>query len=797
MKSKTGITRICIVALAIFALSIGFHCSGIKAEAATKKTYTVSTKTKPVDGKYVKSKSYNSKTKHYYMLRSYLERLEKNGGGTLVLKKGTYNITNVLSVPSNVTIKLSKGVVLKKLSSTGTKGLKASNTMFYLVPPSKQNKKNSTYGYKGSKNISIIAAKGATIDMNGTSSTAIYMAHNNNVSVKGITFKNVKGATYIININGCNKVNITNCSFSGQRTKTTAIVLDMPAKTKKQTKVWVKQDNTMNANITVTGCNFNSLNRGLASVRFVSGKYHSNVVINSNVFRNIQDDVIRAINLKTPVICGNMFNNVGTGTTIVKGLKLFPSAVYLGGVTNPTVSGNFFTGVPLPISVVPYKNTDSEMKTGNTYTKNSITNEQLQQMYTTNSCKNCVQPYVKAFNNARTKYYKYYFFEEANKTYRVTPKTKPYNMDGMTRSDYNSKTKHFFMLQSYLFQIEANGGGTLILGPGDYYLPAEISVGSNTTIQFERKAYVHYTSEDTGGKFAATSGMFALVSPRGEAAGDKYKGYNGVRNVKFVGPVDKDGGIDSNGESNLPVVMIHNQNVTFKNMTFKGMNGGHFIEMDASKDVLVENCVFSGIIANIDSGKEAINIDIPDKYTYGVIRRWTSYDQTPCTNVTIRNNVFSNLTSAIGSHHYTPKAWHTNIYINNNTFEDISYYPVRVMQMKDIYIENNTFTNIGYKRPNKTTYIICMQGVNNPVVKGNVINSSTGYIHIGVRKIVMDGGSSNNLANKYPVLLNTVSQEAIQQMLTQNTTIGVDKERAYVEYSNTLGGKDVVRYKLN
>jgi hypothetical protein len=36
------------------------------------------------------------------LLRSYLERLEKNGGGKLILKKGTYKITNTLYIPSNV-----------------------------------------------------------------------------------------------------------------------------------------------------------------------------------------------------------------------------------------------------------------------------------------------------------------------------------------------------------------------------------------------------------------------------------------------------------------------------------------------------------------------------------------------------------------------------------------------------------------------------------------------------------------------------------------------------------------------
>ena len=40
--------------------------------------------------------------------------------------------------------------------------------------------------------------------------------------------------------------------------------------------------------------------------------------------------------------------------------------------------------------------------------------------------------------------------------------------------------------------------------------------------------------------------------------------------------------------------MCHNKNITLDGITFKNMKYGHFIEMDASKNVTVNNCTFTG-----------------------------------------------------------------------------------------------------------------------------------------------------------------------------------------------------------
>lgn len=117
--------------LVLLSMVMVFLVLHTQTEAKAKTpTYTITTSSKPYNTAYSKYSTYNQYTKHYYVLRSYLERLEKTKGGKLVLKKGTYTISNTLYVPSNVTIQLENGTKLVKGTKTGTSQFKASSSMF-------------------------------------------------------------------------------------------------------------------------------------------------------------------------------------------------------------------------------------------------------------------------------------------------------------------------------------------------------------------------------------------------------------------------------------------------------------------------------------------------------------------------------------------------------------------------------------------------------------------------------------------------------------------------------------------
>ncbi len=132
-KKNIWILSFTIALFCLFTLNI----KGTKAHAATTKpTYQVTPTTKPINKSYLKYSTYNDQTKNYYMLRSYLEKLESTKGGKLILKKGTYLVSNALYVPSNVTIELSDGAKIIKGKSTGSK-IVPSKSIFQFIRPSK------------------------------------------------------------------------------------------------------------------------------------------------------------------------------------------------------------------------------------------------------------------------------------------------------------------------------------------------------------------------------------------------------------------------------------------------------------------------------------------------------------------------------------------------------------------------------------------------------------------------------------------------------------------------------------
>lgn len=132
---------------------------------AQAETYTITPNSDTFNRNFMNGSTYNTYTRHYYLIRSYLEQLEETGGGTLVLEEGIYTISNVLFVPSNVTIKLEDGARIVKGNETGTTIFDADKSIFQFIRPS-LGKEKGVYGeYDGEKNISIIGTGSATIDL--------------------------------------------------------------------------------------------------------------------------------------------------------------------------------------------------------------------------------------------------------------------------------------------------------------------------------------------------------------------------------------------------------------------------------------------------------------------------------------------------------------------------------------------------------------------------------------------------------------------------------------------------------
>ena len=322
----------------------------------------------PYKGYYVKYNTYNKKTKGYYLLRSYLERLNTLKGGVLVLTKGTYTITNTLCIPSNTTIILEDGAVIKKTNDTGTSKLTPTASLFQTVSYTNAAKEGVCSKYNGEHDIDIVGEGRATIDMNGVDCQGIISCHCKRLTVSGITFKNMS-AYHFIELDASKDVTISNNYFFGKTDSTSArkeaINLDTPdTLTGGFHQLWTSYDMTPDKNIYITDNVFCDLNCGVGTHKYTYGSMHENINILRNTFINCSSYAIRCMNWDTPVIKDNGFINTSSldfeNTTAVTSKTFVPeeqqTTIVVNGTINPLITENRFENIKTPVSFYHWKN---------------------------------------------------------------------------------------------------------------------------------------------------------------------------------------------------------------------------------------------------------------------------------------------------------------------------------------------------------------------------------------------------------------------------------------------------------
>ena len=331
--------RFYFACVCFFVLAMGLM---INPNVTSAKTYKVSPKSKPCNG-YNRS-TYNKHTKNYYTIQSYLDKIASQKGGTLVLKKGTYRLSNTLYVSKNTKIILSNGVVLRKETKTGVKGMPASTTMFQFVNKFKAIVKGAYGKHNGEKNISLIGKGKAVIDMNyakkgNSAEIGVVMGHNKNVKIDNITFKNMR-LGHMIEMDACKNVKITNCTFCGFKPSgyynKEAINLDTPDKKRDGfNSKWSKKDCTPNDTVLIQNCRFDTLEAGIGTHQYTGNRYHKNVKITKCSFNRVQT-AVRVLNWKKANITYNTFTNCSPNWR-------YPYSFFIAGAKGLNFSYNQFS----------------------------------------------------------------------------------------------------------------------------------------------------------------------------------------------------------------------------------------------------------------------------------------------------------------------------------------------------------------------------------------------------------------------------------------------------------------------
>ena len=297
-------------------------------------------------------------------------------------------------------------------------------------------------------------------------------------------------------------------------------------------------------------------------------------------------------------------------------------------------------------------------------------------------------------------------------------------------SHANKYTSDYLGLNSYLEKMRKKGGGTLTIKKGTYKICNAICVPSNITIVFKSGVKFVKTSKTGIKGQKAASGMWQIVPKKKSMKKNSVKGYKGSKNVKFIaqGKVT----FDMKKKYGMCIACAHNDGVEISGITFKGMNGDHYIEVNGSRNINIHNNYFGAAVAKTKKknyNKEAINVDTPDAKTHGIPLKWVKKDITPCVNVTIQNNTFNGTTRGVGTHKYSQKGgkhvYHQNVKVIGNSFNNIYDNGVFVLNWKNATIKNNRFNTIG--KSSNLTY--------------SFTNIKRNAIYFGVQKNVKAGSS--------------------------------------------------------
>ena len=262
----------------------------------------------------------------------------------IIIEPGTYELAYCLYISSN-TYLYAEGVTF--IQTAG-----ADKTMLKVGANGSE-----AAGYE-EENIII---EGGTWDKNGNAKTLLKIGHAQNVTVKNAVFTNCRNA-HLSEIAGVKDLTISDCTFSDQ-------ILDAEASLMTYEAIQLdilesshiggyRAEDLPLENITITGCTFDNVPRGIGAHTAVLNSPIDTLAITDNTFTNIGSCAVQLMNVKNCTISGNTMENVPRGIYIytyrTHGVFLSTTLEAEGGITSDT-STSYET--PADVNLVITENT--------------------------------------------------------------------------------------------------------------------------------------------------------------------------------------------------------------------------------------------------------------------------------------------------------------------------------------------------------------------------------------------------------------------------------------------------------
>lgn len=232
---------------------------------------------------------------------------------------------------------------------------------------------------------------------------------------------------------------------------------------------------------------------------------------------------------------------------------------------------------------------------------------------------------------------------------------------------------------------------TVKVKPGSYDLSKALHIYSNTTLILTDVTLTSKGTKKFNMILSGTSGKYK--GRKNYAASSLCRGYKGFKNITIKGGT-LIGGKKNKGSL---VRIYHATNVTLDGVTVSGGAGVHQMEICAINGLYIKNCTFRDAGKSADdidnhTNEEALQLDIP---CCNAVYPGVYQDGTPMKNVEITGCTFKNVSRGLGTHTLLFGAYHENIKINNNYFENVLEECIIGLNYYNCEIKDNNIVNCG------------------------------------------------------------------------------------------------------
>jgi len=232
-------------------------------------------------------------------------------------------------------------------------------------------------------------------------------------------------------------------------------------------------------------------------------------------------------------------------------------------------------------------------------------------------------------------------------------------------------------LDDFAFQKTLHEGGRVFIPQGKYRLGQRLVVGPDTHIIAHPLAEIWLDGDDY------------CILQNGDLL-DCFHEYDGYGNITIEGGIWDCGGNPGVNSLRGGFFLGHAKHITIRDLTVKNVYETHHIEINSSKHVTIDNCVFIDFYGN-RAFSEAIQIDLAkDVSNFPPFGNW---DNTVVNGIVINDCYFKNVGAGVGTHVTSSQIWHENVTVTNCLFEDIRSHAVHFQNMKQFLLSNNKLKN--------------------------------------------------------------------------------------------------------